>query len=179
LTLQVHLSETRSESDAARQRFGTSATARCHARGGNVALGTDGSANSDNQNLFGPLLLAAILPRAPELDARRWPSTRDVLEMVTANGARKRFDEPIGSIAPMAKADLVLMDLRASYFHPFNDLVNLTMYAEVGSSVRMVFVDGRRVLEEGRVTTRDEAALFAEADDIGQHIIRDLAASGR
>ena len=48
------------------------------------------------------------------------------------------------------------------------------MYCEVGSSVRTVLIDGRVVLDEGRVTTIDEAALLAEADETGPQIAADV-----
>jgi cytosine/adenosine deaminase-related metal-dependent hydrolase len=140
-------------------------------RGIPVAIGTDGSASNDNQNMFAPLRLAAILHRVVDPNYDRWPLAADVLKMATLDGARAAgFGGAIGRVAPGFKADLVLLDLGASYYHPRNDLVQHLVFCEAGSSVRTVLVDGRVVLDEGRVTTVDEAALFAEADEIAKRV---------
>jgi len=147
-------------------------------RGITVALGTDGSASNDNQNMFYPLRLAAIVHRAVDPDFDRWPGAADVLRMATVEGARAAgFGDAVGRIAPGCKADLVILDLKQSYYHPRNDLVRQLVYCEVGSSVRTVLVDGRVVVEDGRVTTVDEAALLAEADEVGRRIAAEMQVS--
>jgi 5-methylthioadenosine/S-adenosylhomocysteine deaminase len=144
-------------------------------RGCNVALGTDGSASSDNVNMFGALRLAAILQRVVDPNYDRWPSAADVFRMATTNGARAAgFGGHVGTIAPEQKADLVLLDLGATYFHPRNDLLNQLVYAEVGSSVTTVLVNGRVIVDEGRMTTVDEQALLAEADEIGHRVALEM-----
>jgi cytosine/adenosine deaminase-related metal-dependent hydrolase len=147
-------------------------------RGITVALGTDGAASNDNQNMFSPLRLAAILPRVVDPEYTRWPGAADALRMATVDGARAAgFAGLVGRIAPGWKADLAVLDLGPTYFHPANDVVRQLVHCEVGSSVRTVLVDGRVVLDEGRVTTIDEAALLAEADEVGRRVAAE--ASGR
>lgn len=231
LTLQTHLSETKTEAYTAWQRYGKRATEKlwdlgllgpetvlAHSvwlndheldlvaesrstvahnpvsnlklgagiapvlkmrqRGINVALGTDGSASNDNQNMFGPLRLASILHRVVDPNYDCWLGARDVLRMATENGARAAgFEGQIGAIMPGRKADLVLLDLRTTYYHPRNDLVSQLVFAEVGSSVSMVMVDGRVIVEHGHMTTVDEAALLAEAAEIGQRVAVEMQAS--
>jgi 5-methylthioadenosine/S-adenosylhomocysteine deaminase len=140
-------------------------------RGCHVALGTDGSASSDNQNMFGALRAAAILHRVVDPEYERWPSAADALQMATLGGARAAgFEGETGTIAPGRKADLVLLDLSATYYHPRNDLVSQLVHCEVGNSVRTAVVDGRVIVRDGWVTTVDEPALLAEADEIGQRV---------
>jgi cytosine/adenosine deaminase-related metal-dependent hydrolase len=116
-------------------------------------------ASSDNQNLFGAMRLAAILPRVVDPDYDRWPGAADTLRMATLNGARAAgFDGQIGAVGPGRKADLVLLDTRSTYYHPPNDLVGQLVFCEVGSSVRTVLVDGRVIVEDGRMTMVDEQA---------------------
>jgi len=138
-------------------------------RGVPVALGTDGVMSNDGLSMFEAMKLAALLSRvrAPEPD--RWLGAREILKMATAGGARSARLEGIGAIAPGQRADLVLLDLRRAAFAPRNDLVQQTVYAENGSSVDLVMVDGRIVVEGGRVLTVDEAAVAAE-------VTRDAAA---
>jgi cytosine/adenosine deaminase-related metal-dependent hydrolase len=141
------------------------------ARGIPVALGTDGSASNDTQNMFLPLRLAPILHRVTDPAYERWPDARDALRMATLAGARAAgVEAEVGRVAPGFKADLVLLDLAASHYHPRNDLVRQVVFGEVAGSVRAVVVDGRVVVRDGRVTTVDEAALLAEADEIGRRM---------
>jgi cytosine/adenosine deaminase-related metal-dependent hydrolase len=141
------------------------------ARGIAVALGTDGSASNDTQNMFLPLRLAPILHRVGDPAYDRWPDARDALRMATLAGARAAgVEAEVGRVAPGFKADLVLLDLGASHYHPRNDLVRQVVFGEVAGSIRAVIVDGRVIVREGRITTVDEAALLAEADEIGRRM---------
>src|SRR5207249_3822260 len=96
----------------------------------------------------------------------RWLGAREILKMATAGGARSARLEGIGAIAPGQRADLVLLDLRRASFAPRNDLVQQTVYAENGSSVDLVMVDGRIVVEGGRVLT---VIVLCPAHGVGVH----------
>jgi cytosine/adenosine deaminase-related metal-dependent hydrolase len=141
-------------------------------RGIPVSLGTDGTASNDNLNLFGVAKLAAILHRVVDANYERWPSTRDIFQAATAAGARAAgFGDQVGTIRPGQQADLVLLDFGAPHFHPLNNLLNQVVFGESGGSVQTVLVDGRVIVEDGRLTTVDERALLAEADEIAQRIL--------
>jgi imidazolonepropionase-like amidohydrolase len=97
--------------------------------------------------------------------------------MATLNGARAAcFDGEIGAIAPGLKADLVLLDLRSTFFYPRNNLLIQLVLSESGASVRTVIVDGEIVVENGRLTKVDEIALLEEAAEIGERIATEIAA---
>jgi cytosine/adenosine deaminase-related metal-dependent hydrolase len=146
-------------------------------RGINVAVGTDGSASSDHQNMFRAMQIAAILHRVVDPNDDVWPSAADALRMATLGGARAAgFEGQTGAIRPGMKADLVLLDLRSTYFHPRNDLVSQVVHCEAGSSVDTVLVDGRAIVRGGRVTGVDEDALLAEADEIGRRVAVEMQA---
>lgn len=148
---------------------GIAPVARLLRAGVSVALGTDGVMSNDSLNLFESLKLAALLHKVREPEPERWPGAREALRMATAGGARSGRIAGIGVIAVGARADLVLLDLRRAAFAPRNDLLLQTVYAENGSSVDTVLVDGRVVVEGGRLLTVDEAAAAAE-------VTRDAAA---
>jgi 5-methylthioadenosine/S-adenosylhomocysteine deaminase len=67
----------------------------------------------------------------------------------------------------------VLLDHGAPHFHPLNNLLNQVVFGESGGGVQTVLVDGRVIVEDGRLTTVDTAALLAEADEIAQRIAVD------
>jgi cytosine/adenosine deaminase-related metal-dependent hydrolase len=144
---------------------GIAPLARMLERGCKVALGTDGSASSDNQNLFGVIRQAALLPRVTERSHERWPIAADVLTMATFDGGRASGFDRVGAIAGGELADLVLIDLASTYYQPSNDLLNQLVHADVGASISMVLVNGEVVVKDGRMTRIQEAGLFEEAQE--------------
>lgn len=132
-----------------------------------VGLGTDGSVCADNQNLFEALRIASVVstirfPHATD----RWLDARTVWRLATEGSARVLgCAEDVGAIAPGRKADLVLLRADSVFLRPLADPLNALVYAESGAGVETVLVDGRVVLEHGRVTTVDEARIFARAQN--------------
>jgi len=130
-----------------------------------VGLGTDGSVCADNQNLFEALRIASVVstirfPHATE----RWLDAATAWRLATAGSARiLGLADDIGAVAPGRKADLVLLRGDSVFLQPLADPINALVYAETGASVDTVLVDGRVVLEHGRVTTIDEARIYARA----------------
>lgn len=142
---------------------GVAPVARMLRAGVTVAIGADGAPSGGNQALQHSLRLATILARPQDPDVRNWVTTADALRMATRGGA-KAMRRPIGRIAPGMAADLALYDLRSPWWTPLNDPVHQFVYSETGSSVSEVFIAGRQVVADGRVTAFDEAAVLEEAN---------------
>ena len=136
-------------------------------RGLPVGLGTDGSTCADNQNLFEALRIASIIStvRFPH-ETARWLDADTVWGLATSGTARV-MGQPgeLGGLAPGRKADVVLLRTDSIFLRPLSDPVKALVYAETGASVDTVLVDGRVVLERGRVTTVDEARIYARAQE--------------
>jgi 5-methylthioadenosine/S-adenosylhomocysteine deaminase len=136
-------------------------------RGVAVGLGTDGSTCADNQNLFEALRIASVIStiRFPH-ETARWLDADTVWALATTGTARVMGQAgDLGAIAPGRKADLVLLRTDSIFLRPLADPVKALVYAETGASVDTVLVDGRVVLEGGRVTTVDEARIYARAQE--------------
>ena len=137
-----------------------------------VGLGADGSMSSDNQNLFEAMRLAALVgkvrfPHQPD----RWVGALDVWKMATQGSARVLgLVGDIGSIAPGRKADLVLLQSDSVFLRPLNHVVNALVYAETGADVTTVLVDGRLILEKGRLLTLDESRLRSQAQEAADRV---------
>jgi cytosine/adenosine deaminase-related metal-dependent hydrolase len=132
-------------------------------RGLRVALGTDGASTNDNLVLHEAMRLALILHRPAERDRRRWLTAADALDMATAGGAFALQAASLGKIEAGGLADIVLYDLTAPRWTPCNDPVQQLVFGETGDAVHTVIVDGRIVVDAGRVATVDVAALAREA----------------
>jgi guanine deaminase len=138
-------------------------------RGIPVALGTDGVMSNDSLNMFESMKFAALLQKIRDPNPEKWLGAHDAWRMATAGGRRSCRHEDIGEITIGARADLVVLNLKTASFAPRHDLVLQAVYAENGSSVEMVMIDGKLVVEDGRHKTLDEEALVDE-------VCRDAAA---
>jgi cytosine/adenosine deaminase-related metal-dependent hydrolase len=94
--------------------------------------------------------------------------------MATLHGARGLgLEAEIGSLEPGKRADLVLFDLDRPEWRPLLDPVSNLVYSAGAASVRSVMIDGRLVLDEGRVTTVDEEELLRRVDALtGPYLAR-------
>lgn len=141
------------------------------ARGVAVGIGSDGPNCGSTTSLVEVMKLAAIVHRLGEPDGRRWVSAADAFRMATLGGARVLgLEREIGSLEAGKRADLVLLDARAPSLVPLNDPVMQLVYGETGSAVRTVIVNGRIVVDEGRVLGLDLDALLGEAAERGRRL---------
>jgi 5-methylthioadenosine/S-adenosylhomocysteine deaminase len=144
------------------------------AAGVTVALGTDNPSANDSSNLFDSVKFAALLQHLDGPTPRAGSPARTALRMATAGGARSMgLADEIGALEPGRRADLLVLDLDGFGYLPFNDAVRQVVYTETGGSVRTVLVNGRVVIDDGRLTTLDLAALREEAREIGQKVLAD------
>lgn len=127
------------------------------------AIGTDGASTNDNVILQEALQLATMLHRASEPDRSRWVTAEQALAIGTTGGAAAMLEPELGRLEAGQKADLVLYDLDAPTWVPLNDPLQQLVFGERGGGVRTVIIDGRVVLEEGRITGFDEAEVIREA----------------
>jgi cytosine/adenosine deaminase-related metal-dependent hydrolase len=143
---------------------GIAPIAKMLAAGVTVALGTDGSVTNDNLVLHEAIRLAAMLGRVAERERSKWVTARQALAMATDGGARAvQMPKSIGRIQAGYRADVVLYDLDTPAWTPFNDPVQQMVFAETGSSVHTVIVDGVVVVEDREIKAFDAAAIISEA----------------
>ncbi len=131
--------------------------------GVNVALGTDGSASNNDLDLFGEMRTAALLAKGTSGDARA-VSAHEALRMATLNGARALgIQQHTGSLAIGKAADMIAVNLDTIETRPVYDPVSHLVYACGREAVDHVWVAGRMLLHNRRLTTLDEADLLARA----------------
>jgi 5-methylthioadenosine/S-adenosylhomocysteine deaminase len=124
-----------------------------------VALCSDEATVEDRCNLWQVGRLAGMLHTIGDPDHRTWPRAQEILDAMTETGGRCLHVDGLGTIRVGAPADLILLDLGLVLDTPIAKLANALVYGEHGSSVRAVFVDGRLVAQDGRLTTIDEDQL--------------------
>ena len=138
----------------------------------NVGIGTDGSASSDNQNMFEAMRMAAFVSRIVSPDTDKWLGTWEVLWAATAGSAAVLgMADAIGRIAPGYKADIVFLDLANVNFLPLNDAANQIVNCEDSSAVDSVMIGGRMVLAGRQFVEFDFAKLRADAQAATERLL--------
>jgi len=99
---------------------------------------------------------ATVLARIAAEDIRA-NEMADVFHAATVGGATGLLRDDIGRLAPGAKADLVLVDLHNSWMMPVRDPLRSLIFHAADRAVRDVYVDGEKVVGNGRVLTLDQA----------------------
>jgi cytosine/adenosine deaminase-related metal-dependent hydrolase len=129
-----------------------------------VGLATDGSGSNDTQNMFESMRMAGILHNRPSHDYRDWPAPEQVLRAATSQSAYALgFGGKSGMVQARQCADLLFLSLNSFPFVPLNDVIKQLVYCENGISVTDVMIDGRWVLQKGKLVTMDETALYEKA----------------
>jgi 5-methylthioadenosine/S-adenosylhomocysteine deaminase len=131
-------------------------------QGINVAIGTDGAASNNDLDLFGEMRSAAFLSKVTTGNPESL-SAETVLKMATLNGAKAlQWDKEIGSLAVGKKADFIAIELDTIETLPCFNAVSQLVYATPRQQVTHVWVNGKILLDERKLTTIDEVALLAK-----------------
>ncbi|PVH73513.1 atrazine chlorohydrolase/guanine deaminase [Cadophora sp. DSE1049] len=139
--------------------------------GVNVGLGTDGAPCNNTSDLLQEMKLAAIIHKAKSYDPTI-VSAEQVLEMATINGAKALgLQDSIGSLEVGKKADFVAIDMRRVHLQPYFSAVSAVVYSVTGRDVEMVVVDGKVVVENGKLQTMDEEQVWIEAERRSHDIV--------
>jgi cytosine/adenosine deaminase-related metal-dependent hydrolase len=141
-----------------------------------VGIGTDGAPCSNQLDNFAEVRLAALLQKVKHgPDAF---SGLDALRLATSEGARALgLQERIGSVEPGKAADLVVLAAATAghpelWGAPQADPHDLVAFGASRGAVRHVVVDGRLLVEDGRLTRLDAEEIFRESDRCLRELIR-------
>ncbi|AWY43524.1 TRZ/ATZ family hydrolase [Pseudomonas putida] len=138
--------------------------------GVNVAVGTDGAASNNDLDLLGETRTAALLAKAVAGSATALDAHR-ALRMATLNGARALgMEAEVGSLEVGKAADIVAFDLSGLAQQPVYDPVSQLIYATGRDCVKHVWVAGKQLLDDRRLTRLDENQLSTTAKSWGQRI---------
>ena len=151
------------------------------AAGVTVGLGSDGEKENNNLDLIEEMKFASLLQKVSTLDPTSGDPW-DVLAMATTDGAAALgLAARTGSLTPGRRADLVTVSLSGLHTTPvlhgrdFNVAAHL-VFSATGRDVRDVWVDGRRLVADGRPTTFDIDTVRATAQAAAEELFERRAA---
>ena len=129
---------------------------RYRAAGINMSLGTD----TNPQSVIEAMRWAAVVSKMMERNTESTTAAL-VFDAATLGGARALGRDDLGRIAPGAKADLVLWRARSWRMTPLRDPIKNIVYNATDEDIDRVYVNGRLVVDGGRVLAADERAILA------------------
>lgn len=156
---------------------GIAPTAALLAAGVQVGLGTDGAATNNSLDLWEELKMAPLLAKATTLDPTIL-SARQSLAMATRMGALAIHQPRLGVLAEGYKADVLMLRLDDPTMVPVFDertYLDHLVYSAGRSLVDSVWVNGKQVVQEGKVLTVDEVAAQDAAQRAAQAVSERVA----
>ncbi|AVH66995.1 amidohydrolase [Nostoc sp. 'Peltigera membranacea cyanobiont' N6] len=122
--------------------------------GVNVTFGCDGASSNDSQDLLEAIKIGSILHNVTDIDYKHWITPRQSVEMASLGGA-KGFNvaDKLGSITIGKQADLVLYDLTNLSLLPRTDPIGLLVLGRPTNVVDSVWVNGKQIVADRKVTT--------------------------
>jgi 5-methylthioadenosine/S-adenosylhomocysteine deaminase len=128
-----------------------------------VGLGSDGAVSNDNLDMFNVMKACGLLQKVTTGDAAAVPAER-IARMATIDGARAiGLGDEIGSLEPGKRADVIALSLDRPELTPLHRVYESLVYAAGPAAVDTVLVDGKVIVDRGRIATLDAPAVMAEA----------------
>jgi 5-methylthioadenosine/S-adenosylhomocysteine deaminase len=134
-----------------------------------VALGADGAASNNSQDMLEALKVSALLPKVAARDPAIFTAA-DALRIATSGGAAAMGRDDFGTLEVGKRADLFLFDPRHAKSIPVHDPVSTLVYSSGEVNVRTVVVGGQVVLDDFRIVRVDEQAILAEAQALAEEL---------
>jgi len=133
------------------------------AAGIKVAFGTDGAASNNDLNILGEMATAAKVHKAYYQDPTVLDS-RTILSMATRNGADMLgLGDQVGTLSQGKKADIVIANLNHPHLVPIYDIYSHITYTMRPSDIETVLINGKIIVEDGRLLTADEDEILSKA----------------
>jgi 5-methylthioadenosine/S-adenosylhomocysteine deaminase len=133
--------------------------------GVNVSIGTD----TVPQDILNEMRLASYTSKLADWDCHSGAS-RDIFNSATLGGARGLSRSDLGILAPGALADIAIVDMETFNGVPYRDPIKNLINSSQRADVKWVIVNGKVVVEEGRLTTIDERKLLRDTQKTAEGV---------
>jgi len=128
-----------------------------------VTFGTDSAASNNDLNILSEMSTAAKIHKAYSEDPTALDA-KTALLMATRWGAKVLgLGEVTGSLEKAKAADLVMANLNKPHLIPMYNIHSHIVYSMRPSDIEMVMVNGKVVVNDGKLTTADESEILDKA----------------
>ncbi|MEM3536533.1 MAG: amidohydrolase [Candidatus Bathyarchaeia archaeon] len=146
-------------------------------KGVTVSLGTDSPCSNNTADMFETMKVAAILHKGVTKNPTVM-SAEQVLEMATIEGAKAlAWNNEVGSIEVGKKADLAIINLNKPHLRPLFSEVSHIVYAAKAADVETVIINGKIVLEKGKLTTLKVERVMEMVEKAKSRLLEKLSAN--
>jgi 5-methylthioadenosine/S-adenosylhomocysteine deaminase len=141
-----------------------------------VGIGTDGAASSNSLDMFGQMNFAAYgflkCSSADKFCGNGYTiDPQKVVRMATIDGAKiLGLDDKIGSLEIGKQADIIILDLQQAHLLPSYDIYSTLVYNTTGDDVVDSIINGKIVMENGRLSTINEPEVINKVKEIAQRL---------
>ncbi|MDO9545787.1 MAG: amidohydrolase [Pelolinea sp.] len=150
--------------------YGISPVSHFLSRGISVGLGTDGAA-SYTYDMLEVARTAGMLQKASKLDAEA-VTAEELMEMLTINGAKVLgIDDQVGSLEVGKMADVIVVDYKKPHLLPVGRWLPKLIYSARGSDVIHTVVEGKVLMESGKVLSMDEKKIIEDSLTVREDLI--------
>ncbi len=140
------------------------------AKGMRVGLGTDGAASNNNLDMWEEVRLAALIHKNASGDPTEMPAYQ-ALELATWRGAEAvGLGDVAGSLTVGRQADMIQIRFDSVEAAPVYNIVSHLVYVLNSRDVTTTIVDGKVLMQNGKVLTLDGEALRRAAQEKGAEI---------
>ena len=137
-----------------------------------MSLGTD----TNPQSVIEAMRWAAVCSKMVERNTEATTAAH-AFDAATLGGARALGRDDLGRIAPGAKADLVLWKATSWRMTPLRDPIKNIVYNAADEDVDRVYVNGRLVVDGGKVLAADDGAILGALQAAGERMWPRMAKS--
>lgn len=140
-----------------------------------VTFGTDGAASNNDLNILSEMSTAAKLHKAVSGDPTAL-NAKTALLMATRWGAEVLgLGEVTGSLEKGKTADLIIANLKKPHLTPLYNIYSHIVYSMRPSDIEMVMVNGKLVVNDGKLLTADESEILSKAKNWSKKILEDCS----
>ncbi len=138
----------------------------------NVGLGVDGSASNDTSDMLGEMRNALLLQRVHY--GSNAVTAKDIFKLATINGAKLLNFEKVGELREGWAADMALFAIdKMEYAGSLSDPLAALIFSGYNHGTDYTIVNGRVVVEHGRLVGVIEEELTEKANKISERMIEE------
>ena len=133
-----------------------------------VGLGTDGLGN----DMFTELRFASLAHKFANCDPRVFPPDT-VIQLAVKNNrkiASRFFPNPLGMLTPGSAADIIIVNQHTATKLSTRNINSQLVYGILPTRIDTVFIQGNKVLENGKMLTVNEPAIYQQAQKLASRL---------
>lgn len=147
--------------------------------GATIALGSDGPASNNTQDMFPVMKSAVLLQKVIHLNPSVMTAPQ-AFRMATSEGAKiLGLEGKMGVINEGMKADMILVNMKKSHIQPVYREVSSLVYCCQGGDVESAIINGKVVMENGVLMNVDEVKTLDDIQRIANHLLKRVRRSER